>query len=165
MSELTFHVCKLSHSDPAGPDPARSPDACTGAGSLDKWAAQTPGRGPSSLARYAYTLERATCHASHTIASGYGRFVAGLTRPSTSRASATRPRTPFFREAPPAPAAQPEPPGSPRRCPRRAATAKRPRPSVAPSTASAGLPVTGHAKLHRSGHPKLHTSKGGRQRR
>ena len=71
------------------------------------------GRSPRR-ARSSYTLERATRHVSHTIVSGYGWFVAGLTRPSASRASSARPRTPFFREAPPAtrPASS-TPPASP----------------------------------------------------
>lgn len=42
-----------------------------------------------SLTRKTRTRSNARiCHVSHTIVSGYGRFVAGLTRPSVSRASA-----------------------------------------------------------------------------
>ena len=49
-----------------------------------------------SLARNAYTLDRATRQVSHTIVNGYGLWVAGPTRPAASRASSARPRTHLF---------------------------------------------------------------------
>ena len=96
---VAFAACLQHRPDLPAADPRRS---------VPVFGPRFPGcrrsdiRGLPSLARSAYTLERATLHVSHTIVSGYDRFVAGLTRPTASGISSARPRTPIFPAAPPA---------------------------------------------------------------